>query len=249
MYDDIPEARRQAVPKTASSPSRGNPALWIGSGIGLLVIAVGAAFAVGFFKPEPSQSKVETGPQTSDSPTGGTETPNTPDTTLGHFSYNVAPENELQAITADNRIRLRSSAARAYKQMSSAAKADGVKLQALSGFRTVDDQDYLFFRVKEERAQGAQQRAKVSAPPGRSEHHTGYAMDIGDATQPNTHVNVAFEETRAFDWLQKNAPRYSFELSFPKGNSQGVSYEPWHWRYVGDKDSLETFYNARNLKS
>lgn len=103
--------------------------------------------------------------------------------------------------------------------------------------------------MKEKRAQGAQQRAKVSAPPGRSEHHTGYAMDIGDATQPKTHVNVTFEETRAFEWLRKNAPRYSFELSFPKGNSQGVSYEPWHWRYVGDKDSLETFYNARNLKS
>ncbi|UJB69762.1 D-alanyl-D-alanine carboxypeptidase family protein [Acaryochloris sp. 'Moss Beach'] len=247
MYDDIPEARRQTVPQTASSPARGNPALLIGSCIGLLVIAVGAAFAIGFFKPEPSQSKVENGPNTS--PTGGTDTPSTPDTTLGHFSYKVAPENELQAITADNRIRLRSAAAQAYKQMSSAAAADGVKLQALSGFRTVDDQDYLFFKVKEERAQGAQQRAKVSAPPGRSEHHTGYAMDIGDATQTDAHVNVAFEETRAFDWLQKNAPRYSFELSFPKGNSQGVSYEPWHWRYVGDKDSLETFYNARNLKS
>ncbi|KAI9130362.1 D-alanyl-D-alanine carboxypeptidase family protein [Acaryochloris sp. CCMEE 5410] len=249
MYDDIPEARRQAVPKTASSPSRGNPALWIGSGIGLLAIAIGAAFAVGLFKPEPSQSKVETSPTASPPPTGGTEAPNTPDTTLGHFSYKVAPENELQAITADNRIRLRSSAARAYKQMSAAAASDGIKLQALSGFRTVEDQDYLFFRVKEKRAQGAQQRAKVSAPPGRSEHHTGYAMDIGDATQPKTHVNVTFEETRAFEWLRKNAPRYSFELSFPKGNSQGVSYEPWHWRYVGDKDSLETFYNARNLKS
>lgn len=65
MYDDIPEARRQAVPKTASSPSRGNPALWIGSGIGLLAIAIGAAFAVGLFKPEPSQSKVETSPTAS----------------------------------------------------------------------------------------------------------------------------------------------------------------------------------------
>lgn len=248
MYDDIPEARRQSVPEPPSS-SRGNPALLIGSGIGLLAVALGAWLAVGFFKTEPSQSKVETETPTAIPPTGGTEAENTPDTTLGHFSYKVAPENELQNITADGRVRLRTTAAQAYKQMSAAAAADGVKLQPLSGFRTVDDQDYLFFRVKEERAQGAQQRAKVSAPPGRSEHHTGYAMDIGDVTQPDTHVNVTFEQTRAFEWLQKNAPRYSFELSFPKGNAQGVSYEPWHWRYVGDQDSLETFYNARNLKS
>ncbi|MDE5117770.1 MAG: D-alanyl-D-alanine carboxypeptidase family protein, partial [Trichodesmium sp. St2_bin2_1] len=26
---------------------------------------------------------------------------------------------------------------------------------------------------------------------------------------------------------------------------KGVGYEPWHWRYVGDRHSLETFY--RNL--
>lgn len=247
MYDDIPEARRQTAPKTPSS--RSNPALWIGTGIGLLVLVLGAWFAADFFKTEPSQSKVETESTTTASPTEETDATNTPDTTLGHFSYKVAPENELQAITADGRIRLRESAARAYKQMSAAAAADGIKLQPLSGFRTVDDQDYLFFKVKAERAQGAQQRAKVSAPPGRSEHHTGYAMDIGDATQPETHINVTFEQTRAFDWLQKNAPRFNFELSFPEGNAQGVSYEPWHWRYVGDKDSLETFYNARNLKS
>lgn len=249
MYDDIPEARRQSVPET--SPSQFNPAIWIGSGIGLVVVALATWLAVGFFKTQPSQSKVDTGasPATTATPAEAVDATNTPDTTLGHFSYQVAPENELKAITADGRIRLRESAAQAYQQMSAAAAADGVKLQPLSGFRTVDDQDYLFFKVKAERAQGAQQRAKVSAPPGRSEHHTGYAMDIGDATQPETHINVTFEQTRAFDWLQKNAPRFNFELSFPEGNAQGVSYEPWHWRYVGDKDSLETFYNARNLKS
>jgi len=37
-------------------------------------------------------------------------------------------------------------------------------------------------------------------------------------------------------------------MSFPKDNPQGVSYEPWHWRYVGDTASLETFYRAKNLK-
>jgi len=29
---------------------------------------------------------------------------------------------------------------------------------------------------------------QVSAPPGFSEHHTGYALDIGDASEPRTHL-------------------------------------------------------------
>ncbi|NJL20197.1 MAG: D-alanyl-D-alanine carboxypeptidase, partial [Leptolyngbyaceae cyanobacterium SM1_3_5] len=44
----------------------------------------------------------------------------------------------------------------------------------------------------------------------------------------------------------KMRPRYGFEMSFPHGNPQGVSYEPWHWRFVGDRTSLETFYRARS---
>lgn len=245
MYDDIPEARRQKVPKT--SPSRSNPTIVIVSGIGLLVLVLGTWLAVGFTKSQSPQSKVEPQPSTDNSPLSSSDAPQAAsDTTLGHFAYDVAPETELQPITADGQIRLRKAAAQAYQQMSKAAAQEGIKLLPLSGFRTVEDQNHLFFKVKEERVQGAQQRAKVSAPPGRSEHHTGYAIDIGDVTQPNTHLSTAFEETSAFAWLQKHAPRYSFELSFPKKNSQGVSYEPWHWRYVGDQDSLETFYNARN---
>jgi len=34
-------------------------------------------------------------------------------------------------------------------------------------------------------------------------------------------------------WLIANATHYGFELSFPQGNAQGVTWEPWHWRWVG----------------
>ncbi|WP_208345904.1 M15 family metallopeptidase, partial [Aetokthonos hydrillicola] len=71
---------------------------------------------------------------------------------------------------------------------------------------------------------------------------------IGDGAAPATNVNPNFENTKAFQWLQANAAHFSFAISFPKNNAQGVSYEPWHWRYVGDQDSLETFYKARNVK-
>jgi D-alanyl-D-alanine carboxypeptidase len=70
-------------------------------------------------------------------------------------------------------------------------------------------------------------------------------VDIGDANVPAVNLSQSFEQTAAYRWLEANAARYSFEISFSKDNKQGVSYEPWHWRYVGDSDSLKTFYKAR----
>lgn len=164
-------------------------------------------------------------------------------TILGHYPFEEATQTELSDIGGG--ILLNRSTAAAFRDMRAAAQADGVNLVPLSGFRSVTVQQDLFFGVKAERGQTASERAKVSAPPGHSEHHTGYAVDIGDGRDGSTHLSERFESTAAFAWLQENAPYYSFELSFPKGNEQGVNYEPWHWRYVGDQDSLELFHRDR----
>jgi zinc D-Ala-D-Ala carboxypeptidase len=165
------------------------------------------------------------------------------DVVLGHFRYAEAPSNELQSI--GNGYQMRSAATKQFKAMTSAARAAGINITTISAFRSVAEQKRLFFDVKAERAQVTTKRAEVSAPPNYSEHHTGYAVDLGDASVPSANLNQGFEDTPAFKWLKANAPRYSFELSFPADNAQGVSYEPWHWRYVGDSSSLETFFKAR----
>ncbi|NMG60416.1 D-alanyl-D-alanine carboxypeptidase family protein [Geitlerinema sp. P-1104] len=172
-----------------------------------------------------------------------TENPNL----LGHLPYEEAPPEDLRSIVSDNTIKLRSAAAEAYLDMEAAARADGVWLMPLSGFRSIEDQEYLFFEIKAQRGQVPAQRAEVSAPPGHSEHHTGYAIDIGDADVPATNLSPDFENTAAFKWLRDNAAYFSFELSFPRDNPQNIAYEPWHWRFVGDRHSLETFYKAREL--
>lgn len=174
------------------------------------------------------------------------EAKSSPENLLGHLPYKVADLSSLENITADGRLSLRSTAANKFKQMQADAQAEGVILIPISAFRTVEAQEELFFDVKEQRGQDTTKRAEVSAPPGYSEHHTGYALDLGDGNAPATNLEVTFAETAAFAWLKKNALKYSFELSFPRNNQQGVSYEPWHWRFVGDRDSLETFYKARN---
>ena len=166
---------------------------------------------------------------------------------LGHLPYSVAPENELQPISRDGRIRLRTVATASFMKMQAEAKAQGVNLVPISGFRSLEEQNHLFFDIKQQRNQATSERAEVSAPPGYSEHHTGYAVDIGDGSTPTTNLSQKFEKTPAFKWLKQNAHRFSFEMSFTRDNAQGVSYEPWHWRFVGDRNSLETFYKVRQL--
>ena len=41
-----------------------------------------------------------------------------------------------------------------------------------------------------------------------------------------------FEVLPEYEWLVKNAPSYGFELSYSRGK-KGITFEPWHWRYVG----------------
>ncbi|WP_069792000.1 M15 family metallopeptidase [Cyanobacterium sp. IPPAS B-1200] len=170
-----------------------------------------------------------------------------PENILGHIAYEEAPQSELRAISADGGIQLRQAAAERFNTMVRDARNQGIILNPISGFRSISDQEYLFFEVKEQRNQDARKRAEVSAPPGHSEHHTGYAVDIGDGNNPSTNLQESFENTAAYRWLEANASRYSFELSFPRDNLQGISYEPWHWRFVGDRHSLETFYRVREL--
>jgi D-alanyl-D-alanine carboxypeptidase len=236
--DDIPEAMRDTP--DVKPQSRLKPRVLILGAVGIGAVAL--LLGVFFSKPQ-SPTNIAASPN----PTASNQVQTKDsDQLLGHFPYPEAPTSELKPITPDGQILLREAAAQKYLDMSSAAGQAGINLVALSGFRSVNDQQSVFFDVKAERGQVATKRAEVSAPPGYSEHHTGYAIDIGDANTPATNLSPDFDKTAAYQWLEKNAPFYSFELSFPKNNQQGVTYEPWHWRFVGDRNSLETFYRAKN---
>ena len=252
--NDIPEALRYQG--NTDKASKRFPGLAIAGLLGLGAIVVGGST---FFLRGIPQSQTDSPvvqkqekpiPQSKsigESKSIAQSKPTKADNLLGHLKYEEAPTSDLKALTPNGRIKLRTTAAAKFKQMQAAARAEGIILVPISGFRSISQQQYLFFKVKEKRGQVTTERAKVSAPPGHSEHHTGYAIDIGDGKVPATHLHSSFEKTAAFRWLEKNAARYSFELSFPRDNIQGISYEPWHWRFVGDRHSLETFYKARNL--
>ena len=160
---------------------------------------------------------------------------------LGHLPYKEISNNNLVEIEPD--ILVHKDMYSSLLKMKSDAEKDGVFLTLLSGFRSVKLQNEIFYSLKAARNQVAIERAKVSAPPGYSEHSTGFAIDIGDAQNRKTDFEVEFEDTRAFKWLKRNAAKYHFRLSFDKTH-KNVDYEPWHWRYEGSIDALKIFEQA-----
>ena len=157
---------------------------------------------------------------------------------LGHLPYNEVPKNKLVLIepNIEVHIDMRDS----LLDMREEARKDGIYLVFLSGYRSINLQNDIFYSLKSLRNQEAAERARVSAPPGYSEHSTGFAIDIGDATQRETDFETEFENTDAFRWLKKNAARFHFKLSFEK-NNKFIDYEPWHWRYEGSIEALKVF--------
>jgi len=164
---------------------------------------------------------------------------------LGHLPYKEIPKDKL--VFVEPNIKVHIDMRNSLLKMREAAKKDGIYLVFLSGFRSINLQNEIFYSLKSIRNQEAAERARVSAPPGYSEHSTGFAIDIGDATQRETDFETEFENTDTFRWLKKNAARFHFKLSFDKNNKY-IDYEPWHWRYEGSIEALKVFENSnRNL--
>jgi len=231
--DDIPLATRTPHPVLSSAPPRGRGrAFLLGSGLAALA-------ALGLLA-GPLRSRLQSPPVASLN-----ARPDADGRLLGHFPYPEAAAETLVEVAPGQQVHR--DAAADLVAMQEAARADGVQIVVLSGFRSLALQQQLFFEVKAARNQSALDRARVSAPPGYSEHSTGYAVDLGDARAPGTNLSTSFESTAAYRWLQEHAAHFHFLASFPRHNPQGVSYEPWHWRYEGSLGALKLFEPAQRL--
>lgn len=129
--------------------------------------------------------------------------------------------------------QIHSSMAGALRRMLDAAKADGLddEITGVSCYRSIERQRQIFCNPDRIAARGYAGQAFSVAPPGFSEHSTGFAIDFGSRSNPGCNLRECFATTRAGAWLAQNAGTYGFQLSFPRGNSQGVTFEPWHFRW------------------
>ena len=136
-------------------------------------------------------------------------------------------------------VRMDSRAASALSDMLTKAREANISLTACSGYRSVKQQKRLYEEsisgniqqgFSEEGAQQATQ--SVMQPPGSSEHHTGLAVDLQSNASP---LNRSFAETEAYQWLSLHAWEYGFIERYPQFKEEitEISWEPWHYRYVG----------------
>jgi len=126
--------------------------------------------------------------------------------------------------------RLTPETAVSWQEMQAAARDDGITLLIVSGFRSIEYQASLI-RNKIESGQSLSEILAVNAAPGFSEHHTGHAIDI--ASPGSRPLTEEFEASTAFAWLQQEASRFGFSMTYPRENRQGFIYEPWHWSRSG----------------
>lgn len=176
---------------------------------------------------------------------------------LGHIPYAQVRAADLVAAPAGFAIgtacQIKRDVEADLNRMLAAANAVPAvkgKLRAISCFRTVGHQRGVFCGGigPKQRDKSPADRARSVGPPGYSEHATGYAIDFGTRPSPGCRdVSACFAATPAGQWLIAHAPEYGFELSFPAGNAQGVTYEPWHWRWVGSNAAAPGAMLARSV--
>ncbi|MBQ9234220.1 MAG: M15 family metallopeptidase [Lachnospiraceae bacterium] len=137
--------------------------------------------------------------------------------------------------------------------MLDACNAAGNEYKIVSGYRSKEKQQEIFdektqaimsqFGLEQEDAEA--QAATVVQRPGYSEHETGLALDIAGLYYTNLDETLASDATVA--WLDENCYQYGYIVRYPAGKTDvtGVTFEPWHFRYVGIEAA--TFMHDNNL--
>ncbi|MBE6887796.1 MAG: D-alanyl-D-alanine carboxypeptidase family protein [Ruminococcaceae bacterium] len=150
-------------------------------------------------------------------------------------------------------------AADALELMLSDARAAGYNMYLVSAYRTYDYQVGLFNRKLNEYKNAGyddetayNEASQWVAIPGTSEHCIGLAADIVSSTWYNTNSDLthSFEDTEHFEWLYENCADYGFILRYPKGKEAvtAITYEPWHYRYVGVEAAKYIMANGLTLE-
>lgn len=170
---------------------------------------------------------------------------------------NPLPDDyEVELVTLPDRVH--KGASQAYEplcEMLNAGRREGLAFEVCSAYRDIERQRQLFEEdvialmtrgYSYERAY--EEVAKETMPPGCSEHSTGLAFDIValdyqmlDAGQERTEENI---------WLREHCAEYGFILRYPKDKEDitQISYESWHFRYVGEKAAKEIMERGITLE-
>lgn len=137
--------------------------------------------------------------------------------------------------------QLRLYAAKALDALYIELKAEGyTDVSVTSGYRSYAYQQTLFsdYTSKEMASNPSLSKTQAenivvtySSRPGTSEHQSGLCVDMHNLSS----ADVAFSNTKAYRWLAENSWKFGFILRYPEDKTDvtKISFEPWHYRYVG----------------
>ena len=138
------------------------------------------------------------------------------------------------ATGGDEKLQISKKIVKPLEALFDAAESAGHELMVSSAYRSIHDQQATYDSYVKK--YGETMAKEYVLPPGTSEHHTGLAIDLSDASEPcqeaSDDCSLGMDSAA---WLKENAPRYGFVLRYPDGKKDitGVKYEWWHFRYVG----------------
>lgn len=158
--------------------------------------------------------------------------------------WNELPEDyEVELTELSNGQMVDSRIYPYLQEMFDAARTEDVYPVVREGYRTAEEQqEILDDKIQSYINQGySQVKAERTAKewvalPGTSEHQLGIAVDINADKSKCSNEDV-------YGWLAENAYKYGFVLRYPPGKQKitGTSYEPWHYRYVGEEAAKEIY--------
>lgn len=128
--------------------------------------------------------------------------------------------------------QLRHEANEAYTKFYQAARAKGIAIYTISGYREPETQQlYWDNSVK---VFGEEHAIQYNAYPRRSEHELGLSVDISYTTEGDR-LSEKVADSALGKFIESDAYKYGFILRYPQDKVRitGYSYEPWHIRYVG----------------
>lgn len=159
-----------------------------------------------------------------------------------NYPLRIYDESELVVIAEENggayqvknkTVKLNKEAVIALNDMLEDFKKEqgSHALNIVSGYRDFNEQERIHYETLV--AQGQEHTNQYVAKPDRSEHHTGLAVDFGIYYSDGT--SKEYDGTGIYSWINENAYKYGFVLRYAeeKKEKTGISYEPWHFRYVG----------------
>ena len=149
------------------------------------------------------------------------------------------PEDHIPDIVnyKDTDVLFESHTAQAYAGLSAEVEERfGEKLYVSSTYRTAEEQQELY----------DEQGADTAQQPGASEHQTGLAADV----YVPYFAGEGFIKSEAGRWVNENCWKYGFIVRYPAGKKSitGISYEPWHLRYVGKPNAEIIMRNGLTLE-